>query len=346
MLFLTDYTLPELEKWFVDNGMQKFRARQVWEWFYVRGADSYEKMTNLPKNVRALLLKKLPLIQTKVQEIKTAADDSEKRLIELCSDNDFVESVWIPMGSHATVCVSTQVGCPIGCSFCASGSEGFERNLTTGEIVEQVWHSSIAHSRRGIKNLVFMGMGEPFLNYKNLVKAIKILNNENGLKIGARRMTISTVGIVNRIVDFGKDVPQSNLAISLHATNDTLRKQLIPNCPSTIDDLISALSEYFKMTHRKITYEYVLLKDINDSLEHAVELVKIIKKVPSKINLIEYNKVDFNDYESPGRKAVKNFSNYLYRKGIDVAVRRKKGDDINAACGQLRKVSRTSQCDI
>jgi len=339
MTFLSNYTLPELEDKFVSLGMKKFRARQVWEWFYVRGADSYDKMTNLPKGARTLLIEKLPLTQTKVQEVKTAADDSEKRLVKLSKDNEFVESVWIPMGSHATVCVSTQVGCPIGCSFCASGSEGLERNLTAGEIVEQVWHSRIAHSRRGIKNLVFMGMGEPFLNYENLIKAIRVLNDENGLKIGARRMTISTVGIINKIVAFGKDAPQSNLAVSLHATTDDLRKKLIPGCPSSIKDLISALREYYKLTHRKITYEYVLLKGINDNFEDASRLAKIIKKVPSKINLIEYNQVDFNDYQSPDSKTVNNFLHYLVRKGIDVAVRRKKGDDINAACGQLRRLS-------
>ena len=334
---LTDYTLPELEQWFVDNGMQKFRARQVWEWFYVRGVDSYEKMTNLSKNTRSLLLEKLHLIQTKVQEVNTAADDSEKQLLKLSRDNEFVESVWIPMGSHATVCVSTQVGCPIRCTFCASGVDGLERNLTTGEIVEQVWHNAKAHSRRGIKNLVFMGMGEPFLNYDNLINAIKILNDENGLKIGSRRMTISTVGIVKRIVDFGNDVPQSNLAVSLHAPTDDLRRKIIPGCPSSIADLLSALSKYYKKTHRKITYEYVLMKGINDSLDQAAELSKIIKKIPSKVNLIEYNKVDFNDYESPDKKTTDKFSDFLIRKGIDVALRRKKGDDINAACGQLRR---------
>jgi len=333
----TNYTLPELEKWFVDNGMKKFRARQVWEWFYLHGADSYDKMSNLPKKTQEFLSENLPLTQSFVDEIKIAGDDSEKRLVKLSKDNEFVESVWIPMGSHATVCVSTQVGCPIKCSFCASGVDGLERNLTVGEIVEQVWHCSTAHTRRGIKNLVFMGMGEPFLNYDNLIKAIKILNNESGLKIGSRRMTISTVGIVKRIVDFGNDVPQSNLAVSLHATTDELRKKLIPGCPSSINALLSALSEYYRTTHRKITYEYVLLKGINDSLGHAAELAKIIKKVPSKINLIEYNKVDFNDYESPDKKTTDNFSNFLIKKGIDVAVRRKKGDDINAACGQLRR---------
>ena len=251
MTCLTDYTLLELEQWFIDNGMKKFRARQVWEWFYVRGVDSYDKMTNLPKNIRSLLLEKLPLIQTSVAEVVTAADDSEKQLLKLSHDNEFVESVWIPMGSHATVCVSTQVGCPIRCSFCASGVDGLERNLSVGEIVEQVWHNAKAHSRRGIKNLVFMGMGEPFLNYDNLIKAIKILNDENGLKIGSRRMTISTVGIVKRIVDFGNDVPQSNLAVSLHATTDELRKKIIPGCPSSIAELLSALSKYYKKTHRE-----------------------------------------------------------------------------------------------
>ncbi len=333
----TNYTLPELEKWFAENGMKQFRARQVWDWFYLHGADDYDKMLNLPKKVRNFLLNNLSLIQSSVAKIKIAADDSEKSLIILAKDNEFVESVWIPMGSHATVCVSTQVGCPIRCSFCASGAYGLERNLTTGEIVEQVWYSSKAYSRRGIKNLVFMGMGEPFLNYDNLIKAIKILNDENGLKIGARRMTVSTVGILKRIVDFAKDVPQSNLAVSLHATTDELRKELIPGCPSSIAALLSALSEYYKRAHRKITYEYVLLKGINDSLNQAAELSRIIKKIPSKINLIEYNKVDFNDYEAPDRNTVNKFSNYLIKKGIDVAIRRKKGDDINAACGQLRR---------
>jgi len=336
MLFFTDYNLPELEDQFAENGMKKFRARQLFDWFYVHGVDDYSEMSNLPKNFKKFLDDNFILKQSEVKEVKKAADESEKFLIKLARDEQFVESVWIPMGSHATVCVSTQVGCPIKCNFCASGALGFDRNLSAGEIVEQVWHCARAHSRRGIKNLVFMGMGEPFLNYDNLIKAIKILNEEKGLKIGARRMTVSTVGFPKKIINFANDAPQVNLAVSLHAPTDDLRKRLIPAAPTKIPELICALRDYFNITHRKITFEYVLLKGINDSLKQAAALAKIIKKVPSKINLIEYNKVEFNDYEPPAENVTEKFSKFLIKKGIDVTVRRKKGDDVNAACGQLR----------
>lgn len=332
---LTDFSFVELENWFVKYGFKKFRAKQLWDWLYIRYVADYNQMTNLPKNVRAFLIDNLPILKTNVQKIHLAADKSEKRLIKL-TDGDAIESVWIPMGNHATVCVSTQAGCPIGCKFCASGANGFNRNLSVGEIIEQVWMPAAAHSRRGIKNIVFMGTGEPFLNYNNLINAIKILNDHNGLNIGSRRMTVSTVGILNKIIDFARDVPQANLAVSLHATNDELRKKLIPNCPSKINDLLAALKEYYKITHRKITFEYVLIKDINDSLDFAAELVELIKKIPSKLNLIEYNKVNFNKFDPPNKKTVDSFLKSLINNGIDVTLRRKKGDDINAACGQLR----------
>ena len=198
---LTDFSFVELENWFVKYGFKKFRAKQLWDWLYIRYVADYTQMTNLPKDTRAFLIDNLPILKTNVQKIHLAADKSEKRLIKL-TDGDVIESVWIPMGNHATVCVSTQAGCPIGCKFCASGANGFNRNLSVGEIIEQVWMPAAAHSRRGIKNIVFMGTGEPFLNYNNLINAIKILNDHNGLNIGSRRMTVSTVGILNKIIDF------------------------------------------------------------------------------------------------------------------------------------------------
>jgi len=326
---------PALEKWFEQRGLPAYRARQVWRWFYQRGVNRYEEMTELPRDARTALAADLPLHCTEIVQVNRARDGSEKRLVRL-RDGEAVETVWIPMGSHATVCVSTQVGCPIGCTFCASGAGGFKRNLSPGEIVEQVWHSQAAHTRKGVNNLVFMGIGEPLLNYENLITAIGILNDDFGLCIGSRRMTVSTVGVMKGILALGRDAPQVKLAVSLHATRDELRRRLMPHCPSTLDELITTLKEYYRATRRRVTFEYVLLDGVNDKPDDARELATIAKQAHSKVNLIPYNKVPGAPFEAPPAKHVKEFADALYARHVSVAVRRRKGGDINGACGQLR----------
>ncbi len=334
--FLTDFSLKELEDFFEENKLPKYRSRQIWQWFYQKNALKYDDMANLPAALRKKLTEELPLLSTKVLKVSQGKDTSEKRLIQL-KDGETVETVWIPMGKHATVCVSTQVGCPVQCSFCASGADGLIRNLSPGEIVEQVWHSHAAHSRSEINNLVFMGMGEPLLNYKNLIKAIKILNSEHGFCIGSRKITVSTTGIIKGIKALSEDAPQIKLAVSLHACRDNLRKKLIKKCPSTINLLLQTLRECYHGNRNRLTFEYVLLKGINDTETDAHQLAGIIKRLPAKVNLIPYNKVPDLNFETPTEEQIKKFEKILNDNKINIVIRRKKGDDINAACGQLRR---------
>lgn len=325
-----------LEEWFRNHGWPAYRARQVWHWFHCRCAQSYDDMTDLPLDLRTSLAAALPLRSTSVLHCHISRDRSEKRLIRL-ADGEVIETVWIPMDRHATVCVSTQAGCPIGCVFCASGASGFARNLDVAEIVEQVWHAHAAHTRSGINNLVFMGMGEPLLNIANLAAAINILADPAGMRIGARRMTISTVGVVPGIQYITEHMPQVNLAVSLHATTDTVRKKLIKHCPSSLAELMPALTEYYARTHRRITFEYVLVQGENDTQEDAEALAMLARRLRAHVNLIPYNRVAGVPFEAPDAKRVHHFSGLLTARGIVCIVRRRKGDDIAAACGQLRR---------
>lgn len=333
---LSGFTRTELEAWFAAHSWPTFRARQVWHWFHGRSAASFDQMTDLPRDLRAALAPVLPLCTTKIAHLHTSRDSSEKRLIRL-ADGETTETVWIPMGSHATVCVSTQVGCPIRCVFCASGTGGLVRNLTAAEIVEQVWHAQAAHSRSAVNNLVFMGMGEPLLNCKNLISAIRIINDADGMHIGARHMTVSTIGVPIGILTMARETPQVNLAVSLHATDDALRAKLIPHRPSSIADLISALREYYAQTSRRITFEYVLLKDVNDSAAQADALGRLARRVAAQVNLIPYNEVPGAPFRASDAQRMRQFAEALEARGITAVVRRKKGDDISAACGQLRR---------
>jgi 23S rRNA (adenine2503-C2)-methyltransferase len=331
----------ELEQHFAQRGWSAFRARQVWQWLYHKQVDRYNAMTDLPRAAQAALAHALPLVRSQVHALHCSHDGSEKRVLTL-ADGETVETVWLPMGTHATVCVSTQVGCPIGCTFCASGADGLLRNLTTDEIVEQVWHACAAHPRNEINNLVFMGMGEPLLNWANLVRAIRILNDPHGLCIGARRMTISTVGVVRGIAAVARETPQCNLAVSLHATTDALRRTLIPRCPSTIAALLHALADYAAMTRRRIIFEYVLLRGINDTLRDAQRLVALIRHLPCKVNVIPYNAIPGGGFTAPLPQNVHNFVEYLCSHRVTAIARRRKGDDIAAACGQLRRAMAAS----
>jgi len=333
---LTEYTLAEFSAWCVAQGWPAYRARQVWQAVYRTAAPSYADIHTLPAAVRTQLAALLPLCSTRVSAVHTSADQSEKRVITL-ADGETIESVWIPMGSHATVCVSSQAGCPIGCRFCASGMAGVARNLTAGEMVEQILHAARAHPRNEINNLVFMGMGEPLLNWAQVARAIHILNDEHGLCIGMRRMTVSTAGVPRGIARLAKDTPQVNLAVSLHAADDAMRRSLIAHCPCSIAELMGALRSYYAQTRRRITFEYVLLHNVNDRLRDARQLAALVRGLPCKVNVIPYNQVSECPFSTPPASVVHAFVEELCARHITAVARRRKGDDIAAACGQLRR---------
>ena len=320
-----------------DAGAKSYRADQVLEWLYRRGARSFDEMTNLPVSLREKLAAGLPLFSTRVASDESSRDGTRKFLVEL-ADGHSIETVMIPKSNWRTVCVSTQVGCPVGCVFCASGSAGLVRNLGTGEIVEQLLHASHGLSdEESLSHVVFMGVGEGLLNFDALAKAIGIINAPWGMNIGARRMTVSTVGIRNTIEKLAELGLQVNLAVSLHAPNNKLRGQFIRHGQLLgVDELVSEAEDYFLATGRETTYEYVLLGGVNDSPELAEELAGKIKLSHASVNLIVYNEVEGAGFTSPTDEAVKLFRQTLERRGINVTTRARRGRDVEAACGQLR----------
>lgn len=333
-----------LETW----GYSPFRARQIWEWIYRRLLSSPDQMTNLPKSLRGrlheeMLLPASSLIAESVSEDKRA----RKHLLRM-HDGRTIESVMMLYGDihsacRISVCVSTQVGCPLHCPFCATGSQGFERNLEAGEMVEQVLHfARVAQTefRRQppfIDNIVFMGMGEPLLNYDHLWKAISILNSPHGLCLGARNMTISTSGIVPAIRRMAREPLQVGLAVSLHAPDNPLRNQLVPiNRKYPLEKLISACRDYIEKTGRRITFEYILFKDINDSIETAGALAGLLKGLNCHVNLIRANPTSSETFQPSNLHRVERFRRELARLGIKTTLRESLGTEIEAGCGQLR----------
>jgi 23S rRNA (adenine2503-C2)-methyltransferase len=335
-LLLTNCLRPELEEWCASRSFPAYRARQVWHWFYQRTTDTFEQMTDLPRRVRDEWDKEIRLRTTHIVDVQHSSDGTEKYVLRL-DDGNVIEAVWIPMGSHYTVCISTQVGCPVGCRFCASGVDGLVRNLSAAEIVEQVWHMRASHPGGEGINIVFMGIGEPFYNYDNLIRAMTILHDAEGLNIGWRRMTVSTTGVIAGIRALVSDAPQVNLAVSLHAPTDAQRRKLISQYPADITSLLKELATYYEATRRLITYEYIMLKDINDSRIDAEKLAAIAHAVPSKVNLIPYNTVPNGEFHPSSRERIKEFAGWLEQKGVPVMIRRRKGSDIAGACGQLRQ---------
>ena len=332
---LSGLTKEELTAFIKELGEPAFRAEQLHQWLYVKNAGSFEEMTNLSKAFREILTEKTLISETKIIKRQESSDGTLKYLLEF-ADGERIETVLMRFDNrpNLTACVSTQVGCSVNCLFCATGKRGLIRNLSVSEIVEQIL---VIQRDTGLKvsNIVFMGQGEPFLNYTNLSKAIKLLNES--LEIGSRRMTVSTAGIIPKIRPFGKDFPQCTLAVSLHAPNTAIRKKLLPlEEKYPIEQLIKELQAYVKDTNRRVTIEYVLLKGINDDLNHAKYLNQTLKDLHCNINLIPYNKIDDADtLDSPAEKHVKMFKYILELSGKKVTVRLKRGNDIDAACGQL-----------
>ena len=317
---------------------QDYRIKQIFDWLWKKDNDSFDDFTNLPKELREKLKEKYYIPKLEVTEIKKASDGTRKIAFTL-SDNKIIEGVLIPSGNRVTACISSQVGCNVGCKFCATGKMGFFRNLSTGEIVFQVKKLNKLSEEfygRKLTNIVFMGMGEPLLNYNNVIRASKIITKPEGIGMSPRRITLSTVGITDKIIQMAKDKVKFNLAVSLHSANEIIRSNLIPiNNTHNLKKLQRAIFFFHKQTGNRITIEYLLMKNINDSIEDAKELAKFCKAFPCKINLIEYNPVKGIPYQKPDNIKIEAFKALLESKNLIVNIRRSRGKDIDAACGQL-----------
>ena len=332
------HNLEECKAWMEENGEKPFRAAQVFDWVYAKGASSFESMTNLTKDLRTKLAGQMgfPLLKL-VRSLRSEDGETVKFLWEL-PDRKRVESVLILSGERRTVCISCQVGCPARCAFCASGKEGLKRNLSPGEIVEQVLHIDRALSEKGerVSHLVFMGMGEPMENYESLVKAIEIFHAPYAFNISQRRITVSTVGVVEGIRRLSQEELKVNLALSLHAPNQHIRKKIIPYARKyPLEEVLIAMDEYAAATKRDITYEYTLLLGINDQIEQAEELSRLLRGKQCTVNLIPYNPVDGLRLQRPEKEGIEAFRAVLEDAGINTTWRYTKGKDIAAACGQL-----------
>lgn len=334
-MILAGMTLSELEDLMAQMGATKFRAKQIHNWIYGKSVSSIDEMTNLSKDFREQLKQVASVTESKIKVKQVSSDGTLKYLIEY-PDGECVETVLMRFDNRAnlTACVSSQVGCAVNCSFCATGKGGFKRNLTYQEIIEQVL-SIQRDTGLKVTNIVFMGQGEPLLNLNNVLKALEIFNND--FQIGARRITISTSGIIPGIKRLAEMDLQSTLAISLHAPNHKLRAELMPiENKYPIDELKNALIDYVEKTGRRITIEYILIHGFNDTQEVAKELAILLRGIKCNINLIPYNSVIENDYKKPSNNDIMKFKYLLEHSGKKVTVRLERGADIDAACGQLR----------
>jgi len=331
---IRDYALKDLKSALGGMDEQPYKAVQVFSWLYKKGAAQFSAMSNLPKSLIKKLDDNYYIGALKAVETLKSKDGTEKILFKLCDGNS-IETVLIYSPKRATICLSTQVGCKFGCAFCASGKMGFTRDLTPSEIIGQILYARFK-LKRDITNYVFMGMGEPLDNYANTSKAIVIMNDKKGLDIGARRITVSTCGIIPGIDRIAELDIQINLSISLHAANDRLRSELAPvNKRYPIAELTAACQRYFEKTGRVITLEYVLIKEKNHSVKDADALSKIAKRLKAKVNLIAYSGIPEQDYAPPSKEEIAVFTKSLRAAGVNVTLRMSKGRDIQAACGQL-----------
>lgn len=325
-------SLEKLTEWVQQQGQPAYRGRQLHQWIYQQGARSLSEITVFPKQWREANAD-VPIGRSTLHYRSAAPDGTVKYLLRL-TDGLIIETVGIPTEKRLTVCVSSQVGCPMACDFCATGKGGFKRNLARHEIVDQVLTVQEDFQMR-VSHIVFMGMGEPLLNTENVLASVKSLNEEVG--IGQRFMTISTVGIRDRILQLAQHKLQVTLAVSLHASNQALRQQLIPSArPYLLEDLLAECREYVQITGRRVSFEYILLADVNDCPEHAIQLAKLLRGFQSHVNLIPYNPINEADYQRPDANRIKAFTNILKQRQIAVSVRYSRGLEADAACGQLR----------
>ncbi|MFA5906516.1 MAG: 23S rRNA (adenine(2503)-C(2))-methyltransferase RlmN [Desulfobacula sp.] len=338
---ILDFTRKDLAVWFEDNGIRSFRAGQISKWIHIRQADSFEAMTDLSKDLRKKLEENFYIPRLVVEEKMVSADTTEKFLFRL-SDGLHIESVLIPGKDHFTLCVSSQVGCAQNCRFCLTARGGFIRNLNASEIIAQVRDVRSYLIQKSIdplklSNIVFMGMGEPLANYQNLLKALEtITDSDYGFKFSPRHVTVSTSGLVPKITQLGLDT-SVNLAVSLNATTDELRSELMPiNNKYPLKQLLEACRTFTMKPRNKITFEYILMKGVNDSREDALRLVKLLSSIKAKVNLIPFNEYQEGGFKRPSPKAISDFLQILLDRNFTAITRKSKGDDILAACGQLK----------
>ena len=330
-------TMEELIESFVEIGEKKFRATQCYEWMHKKLVRSFEEMTNLSKNLRETLFDKYHYTAVKMVKVQESKIDGTRKYLFELYDGNYVESVWMKYKHGNSVCISSQVGCRMGCRFCASTLDGLERNLMPSEMLDQIYAISL-HTGERVSNVVVMGTGEPMDNYDNLVRFVKLLTDENGLNISARNLTVSTCGIVPGIRKLAKEHFQLTLALSLHSTTDEKRRKLMPIANKySIEELMDACSFYAQQTGRRITFEYSLVGGVNDHEEDAMELCTLAKRVGAHVNLIPVNPIKERDYVASDDRHILAFKNRLEKNHINVTIRREMGRDIDGACGQLRR---------
>ena len=330
--------IKDWQDWLVEHKQPKFRAGQIFDWLYKKRVSSIEEMSNLPKDLKAAISESFDFTTLSERKKQVASDGTTKFLFEL-ADGNLIETVLMRHNYGCSVCVTTQVGCRIGCKFCASTLSGLKRNLEAGEIVAQVLRVQQHLDEIGerVSHIVVMGIGEPFENYDNLTQFIHIINSDKGLNIGARHITVSTSGIVPKIYDFANHHPQVSFAISLHAPNDDLRTQLMPiNRAYPLVKLLEAAKFYVEKTNRRITFEYGLIKNVNDTVECANQLADVLRGINCHVNLIPVNYVPERGFDRTPIEHIEQFEKTLKKRGINATVRRELGSDIDAACGQLR----------
>ncbi len=331
--------LGELEGLFQEMGEKKFRAKQVHEWIWQKQAMSFADMTNLSKELRQQLGERFTLPALAIDATQYSEDGTVKSRFRT-HDGHLIEGVLIPTDSRVTACVSSQIGCSLSCKFCATGYIDRKRNLDFDEIYDEVvlinQQSEKIHGKK-LTNIVFMGMGEPLLNYKNVLKAIERITAADGLGMSPKRITVSTAGVAKQIRQLGDNKVKFKLALSLHAANDQKRHEIMPiNDTNNIQSLIDALNYFYKQTKNEITFEYILFNNFNDSIQDADELIKIYRQVPADlVNIIEYNPIDFARFTKPSEEKVEAFMNYLSKHRVNARLRKSRGKDIDAACGQL-----------
>ena len=335
---IRELKLEELINFLKNQNIPSYRAKQIHEWLWKKRAVNFNEMTSLSLSLRNLLEQNFSLNAVKIHKAERSNDGTIKYSLKL-HDSKLVEGVLIPSKKRLTACISSQVGCSLSCTFCATGTLKLERNLNYAEIYDQIFilnEEALLNFGKPLSNIVYMGMGEPLLNYENLLKSIELVSSKNGLSMSPKRITVSTAGIAKMIKKLADDEVRFNLAISLHSSDDKRREELMPiNKSINLEELKEAIKYFFEKTGTRITYEYILFKDINDSLDDAHELVKFCKSTPCKVNLIEYNSVDNIPFQKASNNKTEKFINFLNEKNVIVNLRRSKGKDINAACGQL-----------
>lgn len=328
----------DIHGWLAERSQPAFRANQIRQWLFETRAEQFDDMSNLPKKLREKLAKSFQIWTADSAKHSHAADGTEKLLLQL-ADGGRIECVLLRDGTRRSICISSQVGCAMGCVFCASGLDGVDRNLTTGEVVEQMLRlARLLPADERLSHIVVMGMGEPLANLDHVLPALEQASSADGLGISPRRITISTVGLPTAMRRLTDECPKYNLAVSLHAPNDKLRNQLVPvNRNTGLRRIIAEADRYFEASGRRLTFEYVLLGGLNDLPEHAKQLASLLRGRPALLNVIPYNPVAGLPYETPDHRAQHAFREILEKSGLNVQFRVRKGDEINAACGQLRR---------